>query len=199
MKNELRGKLDLIEREVNRTLESRGLDVQCRVVAYSHRPSVDYEHNTQEIINNIAARSDIFLLIANNGDIVGKYTMQELDTAESQYKNRGAPYIKAFIAKKGDEESVSVSYRDMDDVVHNDFEAYVDRKSGRYVECVLESNLASFVQDWLVINIEYMYAFMARTERHAYVVLRVQDNAEAEAVLEKAGYHIITEADVNKL
>jgi hypothetical protein len=44
-----------------------------------------------------------------------------------------------------------------------------------------------------------MYAFMARTERHAYVVLRVQDNAEAEAVLEKAGYHIITEADVNKL
>ena len=49
------------------------------------------------------------------------------------------------------------------------------------------------------INIEYMYAFMARTERHAYVVLRVQDNAEAEAVLEKAGYHIITEADVNKL
>lgn len=49
------------------------------------------------------------------------------------------------------------------------------------------------------INMEYLYAFMARTEKHAYVVLRVQDNAKAEAALEQAGYHIITEADVNKL
>ena len=31
------------------------------------------------------------------------------------------------------------------------------------------------------INLEYLYAFMARTEKHAYVVLRVEDNAKAEA------------------
>ncbi len=49
------------------------------------------------------------------------------------------------------------------------------------------------------INIEYLYAFMARTEKHAYVVLRVEDNNKAETALEAAGYHIITEADVNKL
>lgn len=49
------------------------------------------------------------------------------------------------------------------------------------------------------INMEYLYAFMARTEKHAYVVLRVQDNVKAETVLEQAGYHIITEADVSKL
>lgn len=49
------------------------------------------------------------------------------------------------------------------------------------------------------INMEYLYAFMSRTERHAYVVLRVENNAETEAVLENAGLHIITEADVNKL
>ena len=49
------------------------------------------------------------------------------------------------------------------------------------------------------INMEYLYAFMSRTERHAYVVLRVENNAEAEAALENAGYHIITDADVNKL
>lgn len=49
------------------------------------------------------------------------------------------------------------------------------------------------------INMEYLYAFMARTEKHAYVVLRVEDNAQAEAVLEGAGLHIITDADVNKL
>ena len=49
------------------------------------------------------------------------------------------------------------------------------------------------------INMEYLYAFMARTERHAYVVLRVENNAEAEAVLENAGLHIITDADIHKL
>jgi hypothetical protein len=49
------------------------------------------------------------------------------------------------------------------------------------------------------INMEYLYAFMARTERHAYVVLRVENNADAEAALEKAGFHLITDADVNKL
>ena len=31
------------------------------------------------------------------------------------------------------------------------------------------------------INVEYLYAFMARTEKHAYVVLRVEDNSSAEA------------------
>ena len=49
------------------------------------------------------------------------------------------------------------------------------------------------------INVEYLYAFMARTEKHAYVVLRVEDNAAAEAALEAAGYHLITDADVCKL
>lgn len=49
------------------------------------------------------------------------------------------------------------------------------------------------------INMEYLYAFMARTEKHAYVVLRVENNAATEAVLENAGLHIITDADVNKL
>ena len=33
------------------------------------------------------------------------------------------------------------------------------------------------------INVEYLYAFMARTEKHAYVVLRVADNAAAEKAL----------------
>ena len=49
------------------------------------------------------------------------------------------------------------------------------------------------------INVEYLYAFMARTEKHAYVVLRVENNSEAETALENAGFHLITEADINKL
>ena len=49
------------------------------------------------------------------------------------------------------------------------------------------------------INVKYLYAFMARTEKHAYVVLRVEDNAVAEAALTAAGFKMISEADINKL
>ena len=55
------------------------------------------------------------------------------------------------------------------------------------------------VLDKANINMEYLYAFMTRTEKHAYVVLRVANNDAAEAALEQAGYHIITDADVDKL
>ena len=49
------------------------------------------------------------------------------------------------------------------------------------------------------VNVEYLYAFMARTEKHAYVVLRVEENAEAENILVNAGFHLITGADIEKL
>lgn len=55
------------------------------------------------------------------------------------------------------------------------------------------------VLDRADINVDYLYAFMARTERHAYVVLRVEDNAAAEQVLTGAGFKMISEADINKL
>ena len=55
------------------------------------------------------------------------------------------------------------------------------------------------VLDKADINVEYLYAFMARTEKHAYVVLRVEDNNTAENALTGAGFKLITEADINKL
>ena len=55
------------------------------------------------------------------------------------------------------------------------------------------------VLDKADINVEYLYAFMTRTEKHAYVVLRVENNAAAEAALEDAGFHLITNADICKL
>ena len=55
------------------------------------------------------------------------------------------------------------------------------------------------VLDKADINVEYLYAFMAHTEKHAYVVLRVEDNAVAEKVLTDAGFKMISEADINKL
>ena len=41
------------------------------------------------------------------------------------------------------------------------------------------------VLDKANINVEYLYAFMLRTEKHAYVVLRVENNEVAGAALEK--------------
>ena len=55
------------------------------------------------------------------------------------------------------------------------------------------------VLDKADINTEYLYAFMARTEKHAYVVLRVENNNDAEAALKNAGFKLITEADICKL
>ena len=55
------------------------------------------------------------------------------------------------------------------------------------------------VLDKADINVEYLYAFMARTEKHAYVVLRVEENEVAEKVLTDAGFKLISEADINKL
>ncbi len=49
------------------------------------------------------------------------------------------------------------------------------------------------------IDVEYVYAFVAEAKSHACVVLRVKDNAAAEAVLAKAGVSLITEADIAKL
>ena len=55
------------------------------------------------------------------------------------------------------------------------------------------------VLDKANINVDYLYAFMARTEKHAYVVLRVEDNDIAEGILINAGFKMISEADIRKL
>ena len=46
------------------------------------------------------------------------------------------------------------------------------------------------------INVEYLYAFMSSSAEYAYVVLRVQNNEQAEAELIKAGFEMITAEDV---
>lgn len=55
------------------------------------------------------------------------------------------------------------------------------------------------VLDKANINVEYLYAFMARTEKEAYVVLRVEEDELAEAALTRAGFSMISEADVAAL
>ena len=55
------------------------------------------------------------------------------------------------------------------------------------------------VLDKADINVEYLYAFLANTDNNAYVVLRVEDNKLAEDTLSKAGFDLVTEADIDKL
>lgn len=49
------------------------------------------------------------------------------------------------------------------------------------------------------INIEYMYAFITVSKQFAYVVLRVEDNAATEKILEENGIKLVTEEDMAKL
>ncbi len=46
------------------------------------------------------------------------------------------------------------------------------------------------------IEVEYLYAFVASSKEHAYVVLRVNDNVAAEAVLLENGIELLTEDDI---
>ena len=55
------------------------------------------------------------------------------------------------------------------------------------------------VLDKADINVEYLYAFMSRTEKDAYVVLRVEDNGAAESALSASGFRMISKEDINKL
>ena len=45
-------------------------------------------------------------------------------------------------------------------------------------------------------NIEYAYAFLTPEEGHAYVIVRVDDNEKAAAVLQKNGIQVIDEAAI---
>lgn len=49
------------------------------------------------------------------------------------------------------------------------------------------------------INVEYLYAFLTRTEQNAYVVLRVEDNEIATGILAKAGFCPFGEEDLKAL
>lgn len=43
------------------------------------------------------------------------------------------------------------------------------------------------------ISIEYMYAFVSRDSKRAYLIMRVKDNDTAASILTQNGYEILTE------
>ena len=46
------------------------------------------------------------------------------------------------------------------------------------------------------INVEYLYAFLMPAADSAYVVLRVAENDEAEQILQKAGFCLVSAKDI---
>lgn len=49
------------------------------------------------------------------------------------------------------------------------------------------------------MNVEYIYAFVSVSGSHAYVVLRVDDNEKAEAMLRAAGMALLSDETVRKM
>lgn len=49
------------------------------------------------------------------------------------------------------------------------------------------------------INLEYLYAFCSRSEKHAYMVIRVADNSAADRALTAVGFHMIGNEDLLKI
>jgi len=49
------------------------------------------------------------------------------------------------------------------------------------------------------ISVEYLYAFITRRAKDAYVILRVEDNSAAEALFEKNGITLASHDDLYKL
>lgn len=49
------------------------------------------------------------------------------------------------------------------------------------------------------VNLEYVYAFITPQKEYAYVVMRVDDNAAAAAILQAAGVKVLDDADLHGL
>ena len=46
------------------------------------------------------------------------------------------------------------------------------------------------------VDVEYVYAFVAKTGNHAWVVMRVNNNTEAERILRENNITLVSEADI---
>ena len=46
------------------------------------------------------------------------------------------------------------------------------------------------------VSVEYMYAFISKTENTAYVIFRVENNENAALALKEKGYKILTSEEI---
>lgn len=157
MKEDLRGQIPAAIEEVNNTLKEDGIDIVLEATIYGEEPIKDAEPDTQaKIDDGIAARSDLFILIASNGTQIGEYTFNEYVTAHSQSqktKDKNKPLIKAFIITENDDDKANISVPYVENGYRYDnFEDRLYKDSKRYTQIIERNKFIDFFKDWLIKN-----------------------------------------------
>lgn len=154
MKNSCRKLVNGVIDKVNEKLKVVGIKIE--LIGYSETAIADHETNTQQLLNHLAATSDILVLLADNNVPIGKYTFGEYRAAHNQSLNdpNKRPGIKVFVLYDQDGENMSINYQADDDTLH-DFQATLYEDSGRYPTYLLRSKFEPFFEDWLMAEVCY--------------------------------------------
>lgn len=154
MKDSCRHLVEGIIGEVNNKLEEVGLKIE--LIAYGEKATADHEDNTQQMLNHLAATSDILVVLATNNVPIGKWTFGEYRAAHYQSLNdpNKRPGIKVFVLYEQRGENMSINYQADDDTLH-DFQATLYEDSGRYPTYLLRSRFKTFFKDWLMAEVRY--------------------------------------------
>ena len=110
-------------------------NVRFELIAFSQTSTDGGAENTQKQLNEQIAKSDFFILLVDNNTVLGPSSFDEYKLACDVSKNNknSRPYIKVFVLKKSNDDSVSVTYID-DDKKKKNFEDRLSNDSSRYME-----------------------------------------------------------------
>lgn len=167
MKNSCRHLVCGVINKVNAKLEVVGINFE--LIEYSEKAIADHETNTQQLLNHLAATSDILVVLADNNVPIGKYTFGEYRAAHDQslrVLNR-RPGIKVFVFYDQDGENMSINYHANDDTLR-DFQATFYEDSGRYPTYLLRSKFESFFEDWLMDEVRCCISNSMRQSELSY-------------------------------
>ena len=151
MKSEVRPKIEPIIDDVNNTLDTFHIGVKFSVLAYGQTSIADQGKETQVIINNYIAESDILILVTDNGKKIGNATMEEYKVAHEQSEKSGnnLPHIKAFALLNKNGEDINILY-EKEDGTEEPFETRLYRDSGRYMQCIEATAFEKTLKNWLL-------------------------------------------------
>lgn len=151
MKNSQRNKVNAAINKANDTLRIRNVGVSFNALVYSENPINDALCNTQLILDNKAATYDIFLLLVDNNNRIGEYTIEEYSVAQQQASRSSNkyPYIKAFVFTTRDQEPIDVTYTNKCGTDEN-FEKRLSDDSGRYLHSIRQELFEDFFVEWLI-------------------------------------------------
>lgn len=154
MKNSCRHLVDDIIGKVNDKLKNVGIEIE--LIAYGETAIADHENNTQQMLNHLAATSDLLVVLADNNVPIGEYTFGEYRAAHDQSLNdpNKRPGIKVFVLYDQDGENISINYQADDDTLR-DFQATLYEDSKRYPTYLLRSKFEPFFEDWLMDEMCY--------------------------------------------